>query len=369
MVQPVHRRGIAAHPAPAAAGAALAGRARHLLDHKVKALPLWRHLPLADGVHRVGNVAQGIRHAGQLARRAAQPLRLHGRGRRGKDTAQRPRGQRHRRRHTHPGTDGQRHGMHRIGGRQRAHRTARRKDPGAAPALPGAEAGRCQTAQRDRQRRKGKRRAGCRDSSRQRDAQHRRLFQRSGHRRAQPRPGGQRQARSQGPGGTALQAGRGHRQPQADAPRLPRRKMRKRPAEPRRQQGGTPHRDGLGKILDVPHQQQLYDLRCRQRQTAGQHTGFCAAIDKPPYRGGRHCRHPQLDPQQRRLKRQPCRQRAERRRHTVGGRAADDERQPKRRRPAIDLPGPQCRAAEQRRPLPQQRRAARAGQQLLCVDR
>ena len=77
----------------------------------------------------------------------------------------------------------------------------------------------------------------------------------------------------------------------------------------------------------------------------------------------------QLDPQQRRLKRQPCRQRAERRRHTVGGRAADDERQPKRRRTAIDLPGPQCRAAEQRRPLPQQRRAARAGQQLLCVDR
>ena len=44
-------------------------------------------------------------------------------------------------------------------------------------------------------------------------------------------------------------------------------------------------------------------------------------------------------------------------------RAADDQRQPKRRSPAVDLPGPQRRAAQHCRALPQQRRTSRPGQQ------
>ena len=57
MVQPIHGRGVAPHPAAIAPGAALASGAGHLLHHKIKALALGRHLPLADRVDRVGNIA------------------------------------------------------------------------------------------------------------------------------------------------------------------------------------------------------------------------------------------------------------------------------------------------------------------------
>ena len=80
-------------------------------------------------------------------------------------------------------------------------------------------------------------------------------------------------------------------------------------------------------------------------------------------RRGSHGSHGQLDAQQHRLERQPRRQRTQRRGQAVGRRAADDQRQPKRRSPAVDLPGPQRRTAQRCRALPEQRRTARPGQQ------
>ena len=363
MVQPVHGRGVAAHPAPAAAGAALAGRAGDLLHHKVKGLALGRQLPLADRVDRVGNVAQRVRHGGELACRPAQALRLHGRRGRRENFVQHAPRHSQRGHNAHPGTDRQRQHTDSVGRGQCPRGAARRKHPGAAAPLPRAEAGRRQTAQRHSQRGVGQCRPRRRDGCRQRNAQHGGLLQRAADGRAQPGPRGQRQARSQGPDGTALQACRSHSQPQADAARLPRRKMRERPAKNRGQQRRTPHRDGLPRVEKSPRQHDLQHLRRRQRQAARQRPGPGAAINEPPHCRGRHGSHGQLDAQQHRLERQPRRQRAQRRGQAVGRRAADDQRQPKRRSPAVDLPGPQRRAAQHCRALPQQRRTARPGQQ------
>ena len=106
--------------------------------------------------------------------------------------------------------------------------------------------------------------------------------------------------------------------------------MRERPAKNRGQQRRTPHRDGLPRVEKSPRQYGLQHLRRRQRQAARQRPGPGAAIDEPPHRRGSHGSH---------------------------------QRQPKRRRPAVDLPGPQRRAAQHCRALPQQRRTARPGQQ------
>ena len=139
--------------------------------------------------------------------------------------------------------------------------------------------------------------------------------------------------------------------------------MRERPAKNRGQQRRTPHRDGLPRVENSPRQHDLQHLRRRQRQAARQCPGPGAVINEPPHRRGSYRGHGQLDAQQHRLERQPRRQRAQCRRQAVGRRTADDQRQPKRRRPAVDLPGPQRRAAQHCRALPQQRRTARPGQQ------
>ena len=143
--------------------------------------------------------------------------------------------------------------------------------------------------------------------------------------------------------------------------------MRERTAQPRRKQGRAPHRDRLGKIYKAPQQNDLHQLRRRQGQAARQQPSLGALIDKPPHRGRSHRRRAQFDAQQGGLERYPRRQRAHRCRQAVGRRAADDQRQPKGGRPAVDLPGPQRQPTRQRRALPQQRRAARTGQQLVHI--
>ncbi len=367
VLQAVHRRGVAAHPAPAAAGATLAGGAGHLLHHEIKTLALGRHLPLADCVDGVGNIAQGVRHGGELPRRTGKPLCLYRRRGRRKDPAHHAAGQCQCRRHPHPGADGQRHHTHCIGRGQRPQRTAHRKHPGAAAALPRAEAGRRQAAHRNRQRRKGPLRPGRRERRRQRNAQHGGLLQRAADGRAEPRRRRQHQARSQGPDGTALQTRRPHGQPEADAPRLPHREGRKRPPQPGRQQGRAPHRGRLGKIYKAPQQKNLHQLCRCQCQATRQRPGAGSAVNQPPHRSRRHRRHTDLNAQQRGLEHHPRRQRADRRRQTVGGRAADNQRQPERCRPAVDPPRAQQYTARQRSPLPQQRRRARPRQQTLHI--
>ena len=341
-----------------------------MFHHIVEGLAPGRHLPGADGVDGLGDVAEGIGHAGKPPRGPAEALGR-GRGRRRREHRPQPfprQGQR--RAAAQPRA--RRQGQHprRVGGGQRAQRAARREHPRAAPALAGVQAGGRQAAQGHGQRRMAQPGAGRRQGRRKGDAEHRRLLQCTRYGRAQPRRRGQRQARSPGPGGKALQAGHPHGQQQAGPPRLLRRELYERPAEPRRQQGGTPRGGQPGRVRDAPGEKKFQRLHGQQRQAAGQRPRAGPAAAQPPPRHSGCQRPRQPEAHRQRLKDQAGRQRARARREQIPRRAADDQRQPERRGPAVDLPGPQHQPRARRGPLPQQRRGPRPrGQQRPGVRR
>ena len=337
---------------------------------KSKFSPLGRHLPGTHRVDGVGDVAQGIGHVGQAAGGPGKALGLHRRRGGRKNRAQPLPRQGHRRAEAHPAPGSQRQHAGGVGGGQRPHRAARHKDPRAAPPLAGEQAGRPQAAQRHTEGRIAQLGTGRRQGGRQGDAEYRRLLQRPGDGCAEPRRSRQCQARSQRSEGTALEAGRPHRQPEAGPARLLYRKTEKRPADSRRQQGRASRGDGLARVQDAPRQKNAQGLDGQQRKAPGPGRRAGIAAAEPPPRHGSRQRPRQFEPHGHRLKEQTPRQRPHAGSQQIGRRTPDDQRQPEGRGAAVDLPGAQHRPRDSRGPLPGQRRPPRPrGQQRLQPER
>ncbi len=119
----------------------------------------------------------------------------------------------------------------------------------------------------------------------------------------------------------------------------------------------------FARVQDAPREKNTQKLGRRQGKAPRQrtHAGFAAA--EPPPRHGSRQRPRQFEPHGQGLKGQAAGQRPHARSQQIGGRAADDQRQPERRCPAVDLPGPQHRPGEGRSPLPCQRRPPRPRRQ------
>ena len=239
----------------------------------------------------------------------------------------------------------------------------RHRSPGNRQAAP-------QAAQRHTEGRIAQLGTGRRQGGRQGDAEYRRLLQRPGDGCAEPRRSRQCQARSQRSEGTALEAGRPHRQPEAGPARLLYRKTEKRPADSRRQQGRASRGDGLARVQDAPRQKNAQGLDGQQRKAPGPGRRAGIAAAEPPPRHGSRQRPRQFEPHGHRLKEQTPRQRPHAGSQQIGRRTPDDQRQPEGRGAAVDLPGAQHRPRDSRGPLPGQRRPPRPrGQQRLQPER
>ena len=132
--------------------------------------------------------------------------------------------------------------------------------------------------------------------------------------------------------------------------------MAERPAKPRRQQRRASRGDELPGVQDAAREKNAQQLGRCQRDTPGQRAGAGFAAAEPPSRHGSRQRPRQFEPHGDGLERQRPRQRPHAGGQQIGGRAADDQRQPEGCGAAPDLPGAQHRPGDGRGPLPRQRR-------------